>query len=126
MSFGHVYLEHDFNNKDLYDKYEVEANYFAAQLLMPEQILREFQNRGKRIDEEFLQKNFGVSRSAAEKKMDNLFKITWVRNEEETIFDDIILGRYMKWINSIVPEKTDYDSYFYEEELRQEREQWEL
>lgn len=36
---GHFFLNHDFENRDNYDVYEKEANYFAAQLLMPFELL---------------------------------------------------------------------------------------
>ena len=38
---GHKVIGHDLSNKDkaTYSKYEIETNYFAAQLLMPEQII---------------------------------------------------------------------------------------
>lgn len=38
--FGHVLNNHDFSVKDkkIYTRYEIESNYFVAQLLMPEQI----------------------------------------------------------------------------------------
>lgn len=123
--YGHVELKHDFSIKDneTYNKYEVETNYFSAQLLMPEQILREFQKRGQYIDKAFLIKTFGVSEVAAEKRMENLFKVTWNRSQEEKEYDDIILQKYMSWINSIVPPRFDY-LFEDEEERQREREQW--
>ena len=110
-------------DKDVYDIYEIEANYFAAQLLMPEQILREFQRRGKRITKQFLIENFDVSESAAQKRLDTLVKTTWERNELETRFDDIILKKYLTWIDSIVPRRIE-DFYPEEEEQQAERERW--
>ena len=49
--FGHDMLGHDFTKKDeeCYRKYEIEANFFAAQLLMPEQIIRELQKKGVKL-----------------------------------------------------------------------------
>lgn len=61
--FGHYILNHkmDLNETDkLYHKQELEANCFAAQILMPEQILRECANRGKRIMVNFIRESFGV------------------------------------------------------------------
>lgn len=73
---GHEINDHNFTKKDksVYERYEVEANYFAAQLLMPEQLLREFQRRGIRITCAFLQNNFKVSATAAEKRIKTLVK----------------------------------------------------
>ncbi len=123
--YGHPELNHDFSIKDdvIYNRYEVETNYFSAQLLMPEQILREFQRRGQYINEDFLMKHFGVTRQAAEKRVENLFKTTWKRTDEEIEYDDIILKKYMPWINSIVPQSYDY-LFEDEEERQREREQW--
>ena len=122
---GHIVLDHNLENKDkdVYDIYEIEANYFAAQLLMPEQILREFQRRGKRITKQFLIENFDVSESAAQKRLDTLVKTTWERNELETRFDDIILKKYLTWIDSVVPRRIE-DFYLDEEEQQAERERW--
>lgn len=66
---GHPLNNHDFSvtDKEIYGRYEVETNYFAAQLLMPEQVLRELTNRGIRITEEFLMQHFEVSETAAKK-----------------------------------------------------------
>ncbi len=123
--FGHIYLGHNFNEKDLivYNNNEVETNCFSAQLLMPEQVLKELKLRGITIDEEFLMQTFGVSKLAAEKRMENLFKNSSNRTPEEKMYDDIILAKFMPWINSIVPPR--FDNLFEDEEERQrEREQW--
>lgn len=84
---GHYHLAHDMsiltakrrdsdpNVEKLYSKYEIEANFFAAQLLMPEQILIELSRRGKKITSEFLQTYFGVSEEAAKKRIETLRKV---------------------------------------------------
>lgn len=123
--FGHKVNNHEFRvtSDEIYGIAEVETNYFAAQLLMPEQILREFQKRGKRIDKYFLMNTFGVSEQAANKRIENLNQITWERSQLEKRYDDIILNKYLPWINSIVPNNIDY--LFEDEEERQNaREQW--
>lgn len=123
--FGHKVNNHEFRvtSDEIYGIAEVETNYFAAQLLMPEQILREFQKRGKRIDKYFLMNTFGVSEQAANKRIENLNQITWERSQLEKRYDDIILNKYLPWINSIVPNNIDY--LFADEEERQNaREQW--
>ncbi len=124
--FGHDVLEHDFTKKDEenYHRYEVETNYFAAQLLMPEQILREMQNRGKRITCTFLQSTFGVSGQAATKRIETLAKTNseW-RSRTEKEYDDIILFRYAEFLNKICP---IYNYYDFEDEYarQQERYSW--
>lgn len=124
--YGHIDLGHDFSvkNPDIYNKYEIETNYYTAQVLMPEQIIREFKLRGVIINEEFLIKNFGVTQPAAEKRIKTLNMTTWPKTELEKNFDDIILKKFLPWINSIAPLK-NYDYLFDGEEERQrERDQW--
>lgn len=123
--FGHKVNDHKFivTSDEVYGIAEVETNYFAAQLLMPEQILREFQKRGRRIDKYFLMTIFGVSEQAAIKRIENLNQITWERSQIEKEYDDIILNKYLSWINSVVPNNIDY--LFADDEERQNvREQW--
>lgn len=123
--YGHRKNGHNFRNAshEIYGIAEVETNYFTAQLLMPEQILREFQKRGKRIDKDFLINTFGVSEQAAIKRIENLKKITWERNLLEKQYDDIILNKYLPWINSIVPKNID-NFFIDDEEKQKERELW--
>lgn len=124
--YGHYILNHNLNCKDkeLYGIYEVEANFFAAQLLMPDQIVREFMRRGQNITCEFLEKTFDVSQEAAEKRLETFRKtIPEFRNSSETEFDDIIRTKYIHLINSICPK---YDTYDFEDDLEMEnqRNQW--
>ncbi len=124
--FGHDRLEHDFTKKDEenYHRYEVETNFFAAQLLMPEQIIREMQKRGKNITCSFLQSTFGVSAQAATKRIETLAKTNseW-RSRTEKEYDDIILLRYADLLNEICPVHNYYD--FEDEYARQqERYSW--
>ncbi len=123
---GHDVNGHDFTKKDeeTYKKYEVETNYFAAQLLMPEQLIRELQRRGVRIDSVFLQRTFGVSGIAADKRIETLAKTNaeW-RSRAEKEFDDIILYKYADFLNKICPIRNEFD--FEDEYARQqERNRW--
>ena len=123
---GHPANGHDLSTEDfdLYQKYEVETNYFAAQLLMPEQLIREMQKRGKAITVSFLSSVFGVSTTAAQKRIDTLAKTNaeW-RNRQEKEFDDIILFRHQTFIDSVCPPRTFY-SYEDEYELQRQRDNW--
>lgn len=66
---------------------------------------------------------FGVSEQAAIKRIENLNQITWERSQIEKEYDDIILNKYLSWINSIVPNNIDH--LFADDEERQNvREQW--
>ena len=109
---------------DLYKKQEIETNYFAAQLLMPEQILIECIKRGKSITPDFLINNFKVSSLAADKRLTTLSKIQpeWRRYEEKE-YDDIILMRFAEFLDTIAPKPIDY--LFSDEVERQlERDRW--
>jgi Zn-dependent peptidase ImmA (M78 family) len=118
---GHDYLKKD---DDTYGIYEIETNYFAAQLLMPEQILRELQTRGVYITNVFLQEHFGVSYTAAEKRLLTLAKTnTEWRSRMEKEFDDIILLKYKDFMDNICPQKNEL-SFEDEYNLQLERNKW--
>lgn len=123
---GHELNGHDFSKKDAdtYHRYEIEANFFSAQLLMPEQILRACQARGIKINRDFLQTHFGVSAQAADKRVEALGKInTEWHTKAEKEFDDLILYKYGDFLNEICPTCNIYN--FEDEYLRQqERNNW--
>ena len=120
---GHSLNNHDFSvtDKEIYGRYEVETNYFVAQLLMPEQLLRELINRGIRITKEFLMQHFEVSEIAAKKRIETLAKTTveW-RSRQEKEFDDIILFKFAAFIDGIRPLCKNY--YDFEDEYNRQRE----
>lgn len=122
--YGHYKLEHDLDvtNEDLYQKYEIETNYFAAQLLMPEQVLREIQNRGRKITKELLIRLFGVSSEAAEKRLITLYKNLRLTSEEK-LFDDIIVNKYKEWLDRNIP-FNNINMVLDEYEMQREREKW--
>ena len=120
-------MNHDLNNKENYDLYEVEANFFAAQLLMPEQVINELRRRGTQITSHQLQKWFGVSKLAAEKRMETLRKIDYShRTDEEKTMDDYIVMKYKNFIDKIAPVSNTFNMYdpYEEEELQNERNNW--
>ena len=127
--FGHYRFGHKLGNyteaDEEYGHMEVEANCFAAQLLMPEQVLIELEKRGAIISESFLVNNFGVSITAAKKRINTRgkYNYSW-RSEEEKMFDDIILYKYEEFINSIAPKKNKYTEYHDEDERQKERDRW--
>ncbi len=65
---GHLRLGHDRQG----DRQEIEANFFAAQFLMPDAVLRQFVLLGYPLAEGTIRALFGVSRQAARKKADYL------------------------------------------------------
>ncbi len=128
--YAHYIFGHQLNlqNTDtLYHTQEIEANCFAAQLLMPEQILRECQKRGIRLSLDFIIKSFGVSDEAAEKRLNTLANTIYEwRSREEIEYDDIILNKYAQKLNEIAPKSLEYD-YFDPEadyDRQRERDSW--
>ena len=88
-------MHHKLNDSSNYQIQEIEANFFAAQLLMPEQIINELIKRGKRISKENLILWFGVSEQAAIKRLDTLRKIDFSkRNYDEKDMDEMIVTKY--------------------------------
>ncbi len=120
---GHIYNGHDMEiltkyrkTKDarlekLYKKCETEANLFAAELLMPEAILRRLQELGCRIDVAFLQRTFGVSAQAAQISINNLKRSAnksvsyW---EKDASFDEAILLKFKAFIERNAPRRKGY------------------
>lgn len=127
--FGHYLLGHELNldrDDDLYGVQEVEANCFAAQVLMPEQLLRVCSSRGKTLSVDFIMRSFDVSREAAQKRRKTLAKTDYEwRSREESKYDDIIIEKYADLLNRIAPLPIQYTNTFeddYEREL--ERNSW--
>jgi hypothetical protein len=126
--FGHYILRHKLNLKEsdpLYHKQELEANCFAAQMLMPEQILRECIKRGKSITVDYIAQSFKVSREAATKRKKTLANTTYEwRSRAEQQYDDLIVLKYASMIDRIA-QKNLYGYDFDDEYERQsERESW--
>lgn len=123
--YGHDKLEHDIDvdNIDVYKAYEIETNYFAAQLLMPEQLIRELQQRGMKINKHTLIELFGVSQEAAEKRMTTLNKNLNL-SKEEKYFDDLIVQKYKVWLDSKISPINSYNLFYEDEERQKERESW--
>lgn len=119
---GHDQNGHDLGttDPDTYHRYEIETNYFAAQLLMPEQVLRELTSRGVIVNKHFLMKHFEVSETAAQKRIDTLAKTNFEwRSRAEKEYDDVILWKFTAFMDAICPRKVVFD---YEDELERQRE----
>ena len=124
---GHYVLEHKLNlpKGSEYDRQEIEANFFAAQTIMPEQIIRLFHKRGTSIDRSFIKNTFGTSDEAAQKRIDTLAKTSYEwRSRAEKEFDDVILYKFSAFIDRIRPVKNDYYDCDYEEEMQNKRNGW--
>ena len=118
----HFKNTHDERFKMLYDKYEKEANLFSAQILMPEQVIKELSKRGCYITEDFLMKHFVVSRQAAQVRLANLNKVYSSKclSFETCNYDDVILLKFKSFIDSIAPRKHTYE-YDCEHEIEMEK-----
>lgn len=126
--YGHYVLGHKFNlneNDPLYHKQELEANCFAAQMLMPEQILRECNKRGKLITIDYIIQSFDVSKEAATKRKKTLASTTYEwKSRTEKKYDDIIILKYESFINKIANKRMCEYNFDDEYELQKERELW--
>lgn len=123
--FGHFLLGHQFRNinDELYGVQEVETNFFAAQLLMPKQLIQELFSRGVKIDEKFLVNYFGVSKEAARKRLEYLDKVKDFNfSREEVEYDDIILLKYGSFVEQI--KRKPLFSFESDYEMELERENW--
>lgn len=124
--FGHDQNGHDLGaiDPDTYHRYEIETNFFAAQLLMPEQVLRELASRGVKIDTKFLMQHFAVSEMAAQKRIDTLAKTnTEWRSRAEKEYDDVILWKFLTFMDTICPRRVTFD-FEDEYERQRERDSW--
>ena len=127
----HYRLTKDPRFEPLYKKYETESNMFAAELLMPEPIIIELNRRGCLINESFLMRTFGVSYEVAKIRVKNIRRVyNWesfrrYQSDCPTSFDDIILQKYMPFINAVAPRNFSYEYDFErEQELELERQSW--
>ena len=123
---GHDQNGHDLGatDPDTYHRYEIETNYFAAQLLMPEQVLRELATRGVKIDKRFLMEHFEVSETAAQKRIDTLAKTnTEWRSRAEKEYDDVILWKFSAFMDAICLRRVTFD-FEDEYERQRERDSW--
>lgn len=123
---GHFLMGHKMDvsaDDPLYGIQEVEANSFAAQMLMPLQVLRVIQNRHYRIDVDFLKKAFGVSESAAMRRIKTLKKNFYL-SADEKLFDDIIVEKFKRFIDRVAPNKMEYSYSCWDDPMEKERELW--
>lgn len=122
---GHYVLKHDSSDHSNYSTQEIEANFFAAELLMPQPVIFELLRRGADITVANLVKWFGVSRQAAQKRFETLSKVNNdFRTEDEIEIDNLIVNKFIFFINSILPDQNYSNWYDEEESLQLERESW--
>lgn len=122
---GHHVLNHDKSNRSKYSDYEIETNFFTAQLLMPEQIIWELMRRNVTIDKNALMKLFGVSGEAAQKRIETLKKKTNnYLTEDEKDINNIFLLKYKAFLDNIKPLYKRTDWFDEDCEMQKERDKW--
>lgn len=113
---GHIKCGHKRHGQ----KEEIEAHFFAAQANAPNILIKAISQRGYSISIPFLMDCFGISKEAAEKKIEYLQKYSFNHNNE---YDDLLLLQFSQYLNQKYPPKTNlYDDYF--EDMEKERQGW--
>ncbi len=115
--YGHIVLNHMGQS----DQNEVEANFFAANLLLPRCILKELIKKRDFVDKKYLQNKFGISKEASEKFFSNMSSRGFEFFENE--YDDIILKKANKFIQRETF-NSNKNVLQYEEEMQMERDKW--
>lgn len=100
---GHIYLGHRVDG----DQEEVEAHFFAAQLLMPHYTIHMITEHKGNITKDDIRRIFGVSTTAAEKRLQTIDSLTY---HIPTLFDDVI------WLETKeeIMDYLDRDGYVFE------------
>lgn len=100
---GHIYLGHEQDDVTA----EVEAHWFAAELLAPEIIIREIARKrnetGRKVDVYDIEDFFEISMEASCKRVDSLNrKCAWLTYLEEETIDKyrLQINRYSSFINN--------------------------
>lgn len=115
--YGHVILNH----KNQSDQNEIEANFFAANLLLPRCILKELLEKRDFIDKKYIQDKFGISGEAADKYFSNINSrgFQFYKNE----YDDIIVAKADNFIKKETG-NSNKSIILSEEEMQLERDKW--
>ena len=115
--YGHIVLNH----KNQSDQNEIEANIFAANLLLPRCILKELLKKRDFIDKKYLQNKFSISGEAANKYFSNINSrgFNFYKNE----YDDIIIVKAEEFIKRET-NNSNKSIIQSEEEMQLERDKW--
>lgn len=116
---GHIILKHDSKVKS--KSQDIEADIFAAELLMPEAIIDNLIKRGYNIiDEASIEKIFNASHKACEIRIGQFKKLPeW--HIKYTDYDSIANIQFRKYLDENFPSRTNYQ-YDIEKEIEEERE----
>lgn len=128
---GHHCLGHNtdsslmISDRNLYDKQELEANYFAAQLLMPEQIFSTLNGQGINLAVTDIATYFKVSKEAAQKRLQTLNKRNSFKfSNKQKMWDEVISFGYRNFIKSITSKHYHEKTWYDDEAMEQERQRW--
>ena len=100
---------------------EIEAHFFASQMLVPNAIIAEIKRRGYKINVQLLTSKFGVSSEAAEKKIFYLARFPDIHKNE---LDDLVLMQFWAFINSHFPQRISNFLQDREHEYEGHRQEW--
>ena len=115
--YGHIILNHTTQS----DQNEIEANFFAANLLLPGCILKELKSKRDYIDLDYLKNKFSISHEAASKFFSNINSkgFDYFNNE----YDDIIIAKADAFLKAETRNSRRLE-FLEEEELQNERDSW--
>lgn len=115
--YGHVVLNHRCQS----DQNEIEANFFAANLLLPQCILKELLIKRGDITKDYLKGKFGISEEAATKYLARINGrgFDYFKNE----YDDIILGKSKKFLDNEIRNSRLFQIQL-EDEMQEKRSNW--
>ena len=115
--YGHIVLKH----KKQCGQNEVEANFFAANLLLPQCVLKELVSKREDITKDYLQNKFSISEEAAEKYLSRINGrgFDYFKNE----YDDIILFKSAEFLQREIKNSRKYQVSI-EDEMQEERNNW--
>lgn len=115
--YGHIVLNH----KKQCAQNEVEANFFAANLLLPQCVLKELVLKRGDITKDYLKNKFSISEEAAEKYLSRINGrgFDYFKNE----YDDIIINKAKKFLDNEIKNSRRYQQLI-DENMQQERNDW--
>jgi hypothetical protein len=115
--YGHVVLNHRCQS----DQNEIEANFFAANLLLPQCILKELLIKRGDITKDYLKGKFSISEEAATKYLARINGrgFDYFKNE----YDDIILEKSKKFLDNEIRNSRLFQLQL-EDEMQEKRGNW--
>ncbi len=115
--YGHIVLNH----KKQCAQNEIEANFFAANLLLPQCILKELVLKKGDITKDYLQSKFSISAEAAERYLSKISgrEFEYFKNE----YDDIIITKANKFLNKEIKNSKRYQQLI-DDDMQLERNNW--